>query len=65
MGSANGRPNAAAWVAKRDHLPFESVKLALRRTAYRKFNGGANANDGFGRNAADNNSWLLLGWFMF
>lgn len=65
MGSANGRPDSAGWVAELDYLPVENVKLALRRTAYRKFNGGSNDYDGFGRNAADNNNWFLMGWFMF
>jgi hypothetical protein len=48
-----------------DYLPVENVKLALRRTAYRKFNGGTTDYDGFGRNASDNNNWFLMGWFMF
>ncbi len=65
MGSANGRPDTAGWVAELDYLPVENVKLALRRTAYRKFNGGSTDYDGFGRNAADNNNWFLMGWFMF
>lgn len=65
MGSANGRPDAAGWVAELNYLPVENVKLALRRTAYRKFNGGTSDYDGFGRNAADNNNWFLMGWFMF
>ena len=65
MGSANGRPDTAGWVAELDYLPVENVKLALRRTAYRKFNGGTADYDGFGRNAADNNNWFLMGWFMF
>ena len=39
-----------------DYLPVENVKLALRRTAYRKFNGGTADYDGFGRNAANNNN---------
>lgn len=56
MGSANGRPDAAGWVAELDYLPVENVKLALRRTAYRKFNGGTADYDGFGRNAADKNN---------
>lgn len=65
MGSANGRPDTAGLVAELDYLPVENVKLALRRTAYRKFNGGTTDYDGFGRNASDNNNWFLMGWFMF
>jgi hypothetical protein len=65
MGSANGRLDTAGWVAELNYLPVENVKLALRRTAYRKFNGGTTDYDGFGRNAADNNNWFLMGWFMF
>lgn len=65
MGSANGRPDTTGWIAELDYLPVENVKLALRRTAYRKFNGGTTDYDGFGRSAADNNNWFLMGWFMF
>ncbi len=49
MGSANGGPDSAGWVAELGHLPVErtSSKLALPRTAYRRFNGGTNDYDGF------------------
>ncbi|MFZ5546239.1 MAG: hypothetical protein ACOZJZ_22000 [Pseudomonadota bacterium] len=65
MGSASGRPDTAGWIAEVNYLPVQNVKLAIRRTAFRKFNGGSTDYDGFGRNASDNNNWYLLGWFMF
>jgi hypothetical protein len=34
-------------------------------TGYTKFNGASTDYDGMGRNARDNNTLYLLGWFMF
>lgn len=65
MGSINGRPDTTGWIAEFDYFPVENVKLALRHTAYRKFNGGTVDYDGFGRNAKDNGNWFLMGWLMF
>lgn len=65
MGSANGSPNSRGWVAQLDFLPQQNIKLALRYTAYNKFNGASSNYDGFGRDASDNNSLYLLSWFMF
>jgi hypothetical protein len=65
MGSANGSPNRKGWVAQLDFLPQQNIKLALRYTAYNKFNGSSSNYDGFGRDASNNNSLYLLSWFMF
>lgn len=65
MGSANGSPNTRGWMAELDYLPWDNTKFVLRYTAYKKFNGGATDYDGFGRNASDNNTLYLLGWFLF
>ena len=65
MGSANGSPNSKGYIAELNYLPWQNTKLALRYTAYRQFNGASNNYDGFGRNAKDNNSVFLLGWFLF
>lgn len=65
MGSINGRPNTKGWILDLNYLPVQNVKLALRYTAYSEFNGAATDYDGHGRNAKDNNSMFLLGWFLF
>lgn len=64
-GSINGSPNTRGWMMDLNYLPVHNVKLALRYTAYSKFNGAGINYDGNGRGAKDNNSVYLLGWFMF
>lgn len=65
MGSINGSPNTRGWMLDLNYLPVQNVKLAVRYTSYRQFNGAGSDYDGFGRNAKDNNSVFLLGWFLF
>ena len=64
-GSINGSPNTRGWMLDLNYLPVQNVKLALRYTSYSEFNGAGTNYDGFGRNAKDNNSLHLLGWFLF
>jgi hypothetical protein len=64
-GSANGRPDSSAYIAELNWLPSRDRRFALQYTGYQKFNGARNNYDGFGRNARDNNAWLLLAWFAF
>lgn len=64
-GSANGRPDTQGVILELDYLPHPQVKLALQYTWYLKFNGARSNYDGNGRNALDNNTIYLLGWFMF
>jgi len=65
MGSANGSPNSKGWATELNFLPLQNIKLALRYTNYLQFNGAGRDYDGMGRNAGDNNSIFLLGWFLF
>ena len=65
MGSINGSPNNRGWALDLNYLPVQNVKLGVRYTAYQQFNGAGTNYDGFGRNAKDNNSVFLLGWFLF
>lgn len=65
MGSATGSPDTMGWIAELNYLPMHNVKLALRYTAYTKFNGASSNYDGFGRNASDNNNLYLLAWVLF
>jgi len=65
IGSASGSPNSKGWISELDYLPWQNVKLALQFVAYQKFNGGTSNYDGAGRDASDNNTLYLLGWFNF
>jgi len=63
-GSAN-KPDTRGYIAELNYLPVQNIKLSLQYTGYQKFNGAASNYDGSGRNASDNNTLYLLGWFMF
>ena len=64
-GSASGSPDSKGWIAELNYVPWQNVKFALQYTAYNRFNGGGDNYDGLGRNASDNNTIYLLGWFNF
>jgi hypothetical protein len=64
-GSANGRPDSSAYIVELNWLPWRDRRFTLQYTGYQKFNGARNNYDGFGRNARDNNTLLLLMWFAF
>lgn len=64
-GSATGSPNNAGYILELNYLPRRDMRLVLQYTGYKKFNGARQNYDGFGRNAADNNTWYLLAWLMF
>jgi hypothetical protein len=63
--SATSSPDSRGYVAEVDYLPFLNVKLSLQYVLYSTFNGSKSNYDGAGRNAADNNTLYLLGWFNF
>ena len=64
-GSAGGSPNTSGFIWEMNYLPRRNIRFMLQYTAYDKFNGARTNYDGFGRNASDNNTLFLLGWFMF
>ena len=64
-GFANGSPNSNGYIAELDYVPWQNVKLLLQYIGYQKFNGASTNYDGDGRNASDNNTLYLLGWFSF
>ena len=64
-GSINGSPNTTGLIWELNYLPKRDVRFTLQYTAYRRFNGARTNYDGFGRDANDNNTLFLLGWFMF
>jgi hypothetical protein len=61
----NGSPNSSGWIGELDYLPWQNVKIALQYIAYHKFNGASSNYDGSGRDASDNNTVYVLGWFAF
>lgn len=65
FGSANGSPDTSGWIAQATYLPWQNVQLGVQYTAYSKFNGAADNYDGLGRNASDNNTLYVYGWFMW
>lgn len=64
-GFANNSPNSNGWIGELDYVPWQNVKLLLQYVSYGKFNGASTNYDGNGRNASDNNTLYLLGWFAF
>jgi hypothetical protein len=63
-----GSPNSPAnrgYVLELNYLPALNVKLQVQYVACSEFNGGGGNYDGSGRNASDNNTLYLLGWFNF
>lgn len=65
FASANGSPNSNGWVGEVSYVPWQNVKILLQYVDYQKFNGASTNYDGTGRNAKDNNTLYLLGWFAF
>ncbi len=74
-GSLSNSPNTDGYVVQVDWTPFgkesslwqpwANFRLALQYTGYLDFNGKSTNYDGNGRNAADNNTLYVLGWFAF
>jgi hypothetical protein len=72
-GSNSGSPNSAGYIAQLDLTPFGradslwapwlNLRIALQYTGYVRFNGGVSNYDGSGRNASDNNTFMLMAWF--
>lgn len=65
FGFGNNSPNSNGWIGELDYLPWQNVKLLLQYVDYHTFNGASAAYDGNGRNAGDNNTLYILGWFAF
>lgn len=68
MGNATGSPDTRGWTVELNYLPLKDVqtlKLGLRHTRYDKFNGAKSDYNGFGRDAADNNTTFLYAWLLF
>jgi hypothetical protein len=64
-GSNTGKPDTQGATLELDYLPWLNTKLGVQYTAYAKFNGSSTNYDGFGRNAADNNTLFVFVWAAF
>jgi len=64
-GSQSNSPNNAGMVYEVNFVPWYNTKFSLQYTAYSEFNGGVLNYDGAGRNAFDNNTLMVLGWFAY
>ena len=64
-GSQSGVPNSNGMVYELNYLPWYNTKFSLQYTAYNEFNGGTGNYDGNGRNAWDNNVFMIQGWFLY
>lgn len=61
-GSANGQPDTAGWLGEIIYSPWQNVQLRVQYRMYHKFNGASRNYDGFGRDAADNDTLYLQAW---
>ncbi len=58
-------PDSTGWVLEVNYLPWYNTKFSLQYTLYDKFDGAATNYDGAGRNAADNNTLMVMAWLMY
>jgi hypothetical protein len=63
-GSANGFPHSHGFILEGDFVFMNHLKLSLQYWIYTAFNGAIVNYDGFGREAAGNNTLYVLLWFM-
>lgn len=63
-GSLSGSPNSSGLIGEFDFSPWQNTRLSLQYVLYNEFNGGSSNYDGFGRNAANNNTLYLSTWII-
>src|SRR5581483_5748173 len=64
-GSRTASPNSNGIIAEADVNVWDNLRIQVQYTAYGKFNGSSTNYDGFGRNAADNNTLYVVTWIVF
>jgi hypothetical protein len=75
VGSRTGKPDSSGYTLQADWTPFggakswgapwANVRLGVQYTGYTRFNGAVTNYDGFGRNAADNDTTMAFVWTAF
>jgi len=61
-GNLSGNPASRGWTYEAFWMPVQYVRVGAQYTAYSKYNGASDNYDGFGRNAKDNNTFMLYVW---
>jgi hypothetical protein len=64
-GNLSGNPATRGFTYEAFYMPIQNVRFGAQFTAYNRYNGAATNYDGFDRNAKDNNTLFLYGWFAF
>jgi hypothetical protein len=64
-GSRRHQPNGSGLIFEASLYPWQNTMIALQYTLYTNFNGARTDYDGFGRNAADNNTLYAVFWIAF
>ena len=74
-GNATPRPDSSGFLFQVDGTPFGgagsplgprfNMRVGAQYTAYTRFDGASQNYDGFGRNAADNNTFRLFTWIAY
>ncbi len=62
LGNSSGNPATRGWTGEVFMMPVQNVRLGVQYTVFNKFNGASSNYDGFGRNAADNNTLFAYAW---
>ncbi len=62
---SSAKPNTNGYVMEVNYNPYTYARIGLQYTGYLKANGSRNNYDANGRNASDNNTLFLYGWFAF
>jgi hypothetical protein len=64
-GSLDRKPNSDGLIIELSFVPWQNSLFSLQYTLYSHFNGLGKDYDGFGRNAADNNTLYFIFWIAF
>jgi hypothetical protein len=64
-GNRTGSPTTRGLTLEAFYTPVQNLRLGAQFTAYDRYNGAAKNYDGFGRNAADNNSLFVYTWLAY
>jgi hypothetical protein len=61
--SRTGSPDSHGFIVQGSYIPWRNVQLTLQYRLYGEFDGAYANYDGAGRNARDNDTLYVLGWF--
>jgi hypothetical protein len=64
-GNASGDPATRGLTAEAFWTPIQYLRIGAQYTGYSVFHGASSNYDGSGRNAHDNNTLFLYGWFAY